>query len=440
MNVVQLAGRQNKNASAHTRPTIVAAVDIGSSKISCAIAEAARTRTKLASETRQSLRVLGFGQTATRGVKAGAITDVNQAECAIRLAVDAAERMAQTSISEVVVVLSGGRPTSNSVKGKTKTQTGIVGPIDLEAAIAAALSDVSMERRTLVHLHPINHTLDSFSEIDMPLGMHADELQVDVGVTSLDTTYLRNISQAVARSHLDVSDYIIAPYAAAKAALSADEQVAGTLLIDMGGAVTSLCFVKNGKLVSAASVMLGGQHVTYDIAQGLSTSVSHAERMKTLFGSAIQGGHADREMLAVPLLGERGTEAVHHIPRAQLATIMRARLEEIFEHCNAILATDAFARAKSARVVITGGASQSTGLRDLAGYVLQRQVRLGVAAALSNLPESQRGGSFAAVTGALLHAANPDVKYALPQQSSANFERAQMGYAKRLGRWLVEAL
>ena len=440
MNVVQLAARQNRNISPLARSGIVAALDIGSSKISCVIAEAAGTRSKLLTDDRQSLRVLGFGQTATRGVRAGAITDINQAECAIRLAVDAAERMAQTSISEVVVVISGGKPTSTALRGLAKTQTGIVGPGDLESAIASALSGVSMERRSVVHLHPINHTLDGFTDIEKPLGMHGEQLQVDVGLTTLDTGYLCNISQAVSRAHLDVSDFIIAPYASAKAALTIDEQAMGTLVIDLGGAVTSLAFVKSGKLICAASIILGGQHVTNDIAQGLSTSVSHAERMKTLFGSAIEGGHGDREMLAVPLLGEHGTEAVHHIPRAHLASIMRARLEEIFEHCNAVLALDAFGRAATARVVLTGGASQSSGLRELASYVLQRNVRLGAAAALTNLPEAQRSGSFAAVTGALVYAANPEAKYALPQQTKANFERAQMGYAKRFGHWLAEAL
>ena len=439
MNVVQLTGRQTRNSGTHARSSVIAALDIGSSKISCVIAEAAGSRAKGVTDIRQTLRVLGFGQTATRGVRAGAITDINAAECAIRLAVDAAERMAQTSISEITVALSGGKPTSSSLRGRAKSQTGIIGPTDLDAALANALSAVSVERRALVHLHPINHTLDGFSDIEQPLGMHGDNLQVDVGLTTLDAGYLRNVSQAVARAHLDVSDFIIAPYASAKGSLTADEQSLGTLVIDMGGAVTSVAFVKGGKLITAESIMLGGQHVTNDIAQGLSTSVSHAERMKTLFGSAIEGGHGNREMLAVPLLGERGTEAVHHVPRAHFTSIMRARLEEILEHCATILAGEAFARAATARVVLTGGASQITGLRELASHVLQRSVRLGFAAALNGLPESQRGGSFAAVTGALVHAAKPETKYALPQQSKANFERAQMGYTRRFGRWLVEA-
>ena len=440
MNVVQLAGRQSKNSNTHSRSGIVAALDIGSSKICCIIAEAAGLRSKVIVDTRQSLRVLGFGQTATRGVRAGAITDINGAECAIRLAVDAAERMAQTSISEVVVVLSGGKPNSKSLRGAARTQTGIVGPYDMDAAIANALSSVAVERRALVHLHPISHGLDGFGDIEQPLGMHGETLNVDVGLTTLDATYLRNVSQAVARSHLDVSDFVIAPYASAKASLTLDEQTLGTIVIDMGGAVTSLAFVKNCKLVAADSIMLGGQHVTSDIAQGLSTSISHAERMKALFGSAIEGGHSDREMLAVPLLGERGTEAVHHVPRGQLAAIMRARLEEILEHCGTILASESFARAASSRVVLTGGASQIAGLRELASHVLQRSVRNGLAAPLNGLSDSRRNGSFAAVTGALVHGAKPELKYALPQQSRATFERAQMGYARRLGRWLVEAL
>ena len=440
MNVVQLAGRQTKNSNALARSSIVAALDIGSSKISCVIAEATNPRNKTVVDTRQTLRVLGFGQTATRGVRAGAITDINGAECAIRLAVDAAERMAQTSICEVVVVMSGGKPISTSLRGFAKTQTGIVGPADLDMAIANALASASIERRALVHLHPINHALDGYSDIEQPLGMHGDALQVDVGLTTLDAGYLRNVSQAVTRAHLEVTDFIIAPYAAAKAALTLDEQALGTLVIDMGGAATSVAFVKNSKLIAAESVMLGGQHVTNDIAQGLSTSISHAERMKTLFGSALEGGHGDREMLAVPLLGERGTEAVHHVPRSQLTAIMRARLEEILEHCVSVIEGDAFVRAATARVVLTGGASQVAGLRELASHILQRSIRMGFAASLSGLHEAQRGGSFAAVTGALVQAARPETKYALPQQSKATFERAQMGYAKRLGRWLVEAL
>ncbi len=440
MNVVQLASRQSKNSGSHARSGIIAALDIGSSKISCVIAESAPARTKGNTDIRGSLRVLGLGQTATRGVRAGAIADIAEAECAIRIAVDAAERAAQMSISEVTVVVSGGKPISTALRGQATTQTGVVGPADLDAAIAQALSGIVMERRALAHLHPISHNLDGSTEVEKPLGMHGSTLNLEVGLTTLDAAYLKNISQAVARAHLEVSDFVIAPYAAAKAVLTPDEQALGTIVVDMGGSVTSVAFVKNGKLAAAESIQLGGQHVTNDLAQGLSTSVSHAERMKTLWGSAIEGGHGDKEMLAVPYLGERGAESVHHVPRGHLSGIMRARIEEILEHCAAILAKESFARAATARVVLTGGGSQVAGLRELASHVLQRSVRLGAAPSLNGLPEPQRNGSFAAVVGGIIHAAKPDARYALPQQARATFERAQMGYAMRFGRWLKEAL
>src|SRR6185503_19645715 len=92
----------------------IAALDIGSTKVCCLIAQASPTKHRPPGSDEQSvLRVLGVGYQASRGVKAGAIIDVDEAEKAIRLAVDAAERMGQRTISQVWVNISGGRPHSS---------------------------------------------------------------------------------------------------------------------------------------------------------------------------------------------------------------------------------------------------------------------------------------------------------------------------------------
>ena len=67
--------------------------------------------------------------------------------------------------------------------------------------------------------------------------------------------------------------------------------VLGTILIEMGGATTSIGIFHEGNLVFADSVPVGGMHVTNDIARGMSTSIAHAERMKTLWGSALANKH-----------------------------------------------------------------------------------------------------------------------------------------------------
>lgn len=439
MKVIAFPGRQIDGGNT-AKTGLLAALDIGSSKISCIIGDLRGPRGKGTTDLRANLRVVGFGQTASRGIKSGAVVDVAEAECAIRLAVDAAERSAQTSIDSVTVALSGGRPATTTYSGRAQTQTGVVGPRDLEAAMMQALTQADTGGRPILHLHPVGHVLDGVSGISQPLGLHGEALQADIGVTTLDPAYLRNISLAVGRAHLTPSNFVLASYAAGKSALTNDERSLGSVVIEIGGSVTSLAFIRNDKLVAADSFNMGGQLLTSDIAQGLTTSVAHAERMKTLFGTAIEGGHAERDMLAVPLLGEKGTDSVQRVARAFLTRILVARLEEIFETCAARLAGPAFAGSAGARVVLTGGSSLIPGLPELAARILNRTVRAGFSSNLNGLSEHHRHAGFAVLSGALLHAAKPDAHYALPEKAKAAMAEAQMSYARRLGRWLKEAL
>ena len=437
---MQLQGRNGRGLPGGPKSSVIASLDIGSTKITCLIAEQRNSIGKTSAEQRSAIKVLGFGQTAARGIRIGAVIDVNEAECAIRIAVDAAERMAETSISEVYVAMTGGRPGSVSFSGRVLTQTGVVSPRDIDFAVTQALAEVSVGKRTILHLNPVNHVLDGVSNILQPLGLHGEELQTDIAVTTVDPSGLRNLELAVARAHLNVAGFVLAPYAAAKSCLTGDELEFGTLLIDVGGAMTSIGHVRNGFLVASETVPLGGLHITNDVAQGLSTTMAHAERMKTLWGSVLPNGHDEREMLAVPLLGERGVDAVQKVPKSHLTNIIRARSEEIFEHVANALQGPAFANLNLVRVVLTGGSAQLNGMRELAADVLGLPVRLGQAMGVTGLPDKAQGSGFAVAVGGLCYAASPDRHYALPADAKAQFARGQMGYVRRMGKWLAEAL
>jgi len=438
MNTMQ--GRGGDRHLNNSKTSVFAALDIGSTKISCLIARAPIVDLKSAHDTRQGLKVLGFGQTLARGVKAGSIVNIDEAECAIRLAVDAAERMAEIAISEVYVSVSGGRVQSSCFSHAIKTQTGMVSPRDLDSVVTSALAHVNVGKRSILHIQPINYILDGTNAVTSPVGMHGDVFQVDIGVTSVEPAYLRNVALAVERSHLRVAGYVIAPYAAAKSCLTHDELQLGTTVIEMGGAITSIGHFKNGQLLAADTIQVGGCHVTSDIAQGLSTTIAHAERMKTMWGSVLAEGHGAQEMLAVPLLGERGTDTVQKVPKSYLSNILRPRVEETLELIrDKIAAVPAAIRATTGRVVLTGGASQLIGLRELAGAVLEMPVRLGQPVGFANLPDRASNAGFAATAGALAYAVRPDRHFAVPQEALAHFERAQMGYARRVGQWLVDA-
>ena len=167
---------------------------------------------------------------------------------------------------------------------------------------------------------------------------------------------------AVERCHLDVEAMVASPYVAGLSALADDEADLGAAVIDMGAGTTTIAVFSGGRFVHADGFALGGQHVTMDLARGLNARVADAERIKTLYGSVLTGGSDERDMIAVPPVGDDEREAPQFVSRATLARIIKPRVEEILEMVRDRLAASPFAAEPRGRVVLTGGASQLTGL------------------------------------------------------------------------------
>ena len=439
MTVVPLHNSGGSKAAPPDKTRVIAALDIGSTKVSCLIALASPAKHRPpGSEEQSTLRVLGVGHQISRGVKTGAIIDVDEAEKAIRLAVDAAERMAQRTISQVWVNISGGRPLSSSHSGVVKTRHGEVNDLDVAAVTRQALETVKPGKRTVLHMAPVQYQLDDAKGLKSPIGMFGETLGVELNVVTCEVAHMRNLSLAIERCHLSVAGTVITPYAAAKSVLAEDEKALGVTLIDMGGATTGVAVFHGGNLVHSSIVPIGGQHITNDIARGLSTTIAHAERMKTLWGSAIPSLMDERETIAVPLLGERGVDTIHQVPRSMLTGIIRPRLEEIFELVRDRLEESGCGHLGGGRAVLTGGASQLSGTREVAAQWLDRQVRLGVPAQLQGAPDSARAPGFAVAAGLLNYALTPDAICALPSASAGEAYR-HPGYLRRVGRWLADS-
>ncbi len=416
---------------------LIAALDIGSTKTCCLIGESVVGK-RTGNDLRTRLRVLGFGYTAARGVYAGAVSDVMAAEKSIRLAVDAAEKMAGHVISDVFVSVTGGRPQSICRAGQVETKTGVVSPRDIESAVTQALQNTQIGTRSLLHVAPVSYVLDGARSTLAPLGLHGRVLTVELGVVTVERSYLKNISAAVERAHLTPVGFVMSPYAAAHGVLVNDEMKLGTVLVEFGGSMTSVGYFNGGQLVAADSIHLGGERITSDIAQGLNTSVVHAERMKTLHGNLLAGSHDEDNLLPVPLLGAQHND-VAQCPISTLTSIIRPRVEEILEHVRDLLAREDFAHSRNARVVLAGGGSAMPGMRELAGSILGRHVRVAEVPALTGLPDIGRQAAFSVAAGLLCYGLSPDKQYSLPQQAVNEIERQRMSYARRVGRWLVDA-
>src|SRR5690606_31454372 len=95
-------GRQQDNAAG--RSGVVTVLDIGSTKVCCVIGRLrpCEESERLPGRTHK-VKVIGIGHQKSMGVKSGVIVDLDRAEQSIRLAVDAAERMAGLTVESLFV-------------------------------------------------------------------------------------------------------------------------------------------------------------------------------------------------------------------------------------------------------------------------------------------------------------------------------------------------
>ncbi|MBV8778195.1 MAG: cell division protein FtsA [Alphaproteobacteria bacterium] len=421
-------GRESANGSGtparplRARTGLAAALDIGTTKVCCFIGRAEANGPS----------VLGIGHQLSRGLRAGAIVDLETAAESIANAVHAAEEMAGETVSRVVVNLSGGFAASRIVKAEIAVDRREIGDFDMRQVLERGYQMRDGADRQVIHSIPVGFSIDDSRGIRDPRGMIGTRLGVNMHIVTAAAPAVRNHSAAIARAMLDVNALVVSPYAAGLACLVEDETNLGVTLIDMGGGTTTVGVFVGGNLVFADSAPVGGGHVTNDIARGLSTSVAHAERLKALFGSAISSTLDEREMIAVPQIGEEEDGHAAHVPKSMLVNIIAPRIEETFEMVRNRLEAAGSDKIAGRRVVLTGGACQLHGVRELAGLILDKQVRIGHPLRIKGLAESTHGPAYSTAAGLLHFAMSERTETPRPQRRPAR------GLIGHVTNWLRE--
>lgn len=419
------------------RAAVVAGLDVGTSKIACLIArlKPAPAQDVLPRRT-HSIEVLGIGHTRSAGIKAGHVVDLAEAENAIRHAVAAAERMAGVRLESVVVGVSAGRLASELYAATVHAAGPSITDADIERVLEAGSRHSVRQGRAVLHSLPIAYALDDARGIRDPRGMLGRRLGVDMHVVTLEAATARNLMLCVERCHLAVEAMVSTAYAAGLSALSDDEADLGAAVIDIGAGTTTIAVFAGGHFVHADGFALGGRHITMDLARGLNARVVDAERVKTLFGSVLAGSSDEHETITIAHGDER--DAPHTAPRAALSRIIKPRAEEILEMLRDRLAGSPFAATPRGGIVLTGGASQLSGLPELAARILGRQVRVGRPLGLSGLPEAAKGAPFAVAAGLLVYPQTAYLEHFEPRGARPLMTGTD-NYFTRVGRWLRES-
>lgn len=414
----------------HTRPSgsVIAAIDIGSSKTACLIAHVLDDSGKA--------EVIGIGHVASKGVRSGVIIDIKEAQKSVKQAVHAAETMAAKvmkgyPLRDVVMGVPSNYTYSIRLSATVNTMGHAITEDDIERALVSLEKQEQDDSYVMVHTIPTAYSVDGHNGVENPVGMHADSVKVDMHCVKAETAALKNVLSCAEDNHLDVDCLCIAPYAAALSSLVSDEMDMGCLVIDMGAGVTSYAVFYQGAMIHAGAVPVGGWHVTNDLAMGLSTSFQDAERIKTLYGSCATAMSDSNQQIDVPGLGDGAED--QQVPRSTLVNIIRPRMEEIFELIRGDVDVNNMDGYTGGRVVLTGGACQLPGASELAALMLNKQVRIGRPLMLAGLADTTKAPEFAATAGLIHYACER-----LDEQPHNDNDVADEPLWPRLKQWLRE--
>jgi cell division protein FtsA len=422
------------------RSHIVSVLDIGSTKVVCMIGRLTpREESQILPGRTHNIEIIGIGHQRSRGIKTGAISDLDALESVIRLAVDAAERMAGLTVESLIVNLTAGRLASDIYTATIDLGGQEVELNDLKKVLSAACQQSLRQDRAVLHSLATGFSLDGERGIRDPLSMYGDVLGVDMHVVTAERTALKNLELSVNRAHLSVEGIVATPYASGLAALVDDEVELGCAAIDMGGGTTTISVFAEGKLVHTDAVSLGGHHVTTDLARGLSTRIEDAERLKVVHASAMPNSSDERELISIPPIGEDDRDLPTQVPRALVSRIVSARIEETMELIRDRIQRSGFSPIVGKRVVLTGGASQLTGLADVARRILARNVRIGRPMGVSGLPTAAKGPAFSTAVGLMIYPQVADMETHASQSGLLMSLGGNTSRIARMGQWLKES-
>lgn len=416
---------EERSRAVSWRPGIFGALDIGSTKMACLIGKG---------EPDGSLQILGHGWRRSHGIRSGAIVDIREAEAAIRATVAQAEEAAERRMDSLVVNLSCGRPFSRLIDAQFAVGGREVTETDVQQLVAEGQARAWTEGREIIHSLPIGYAIDSIAGIVDPIGHQCQELATRLHVVDMNSSALRTLDTVLQHAELKLDALVASPFASGISVLAAEERELGVTVVEMGGGTTSLAVFCEGKLLHTAQIRVGGLHVTRDIAGVLSTSIETAERLKTMYGAAQLGSDDQRELLAVPLIGESGSRLAQ-IQRSRVISVIQPRIEETLELVRQSLDNAGLGRLANGRVVLTGGASLLEGIVPVATRILRRPVRLGKPQNIRGLPETAAASAgFSTAAGLLAWAAGADRDFvdifSVPEARPRGFVKRLVGFIR----------
>jgi cell division protein FtsA len=379
---------------------IIAAIELGSSKISTLIAQVGSDATS----GENSINIIGAASADSRGIKKGQIVDIDEAVEATIASVEAAERMAGYNLQSAYIALGGAHIHSQNSRGVVAVSdpNNEINQNDVDRAIEAASAISLSSSREIVHVLPREFVVDGESGVRDPIGMNGVRLEVDTHIISAGSSAMKNVRKAINDVGVQIDDFVFTGTAAAESVLSPTEKELGCVVIDIGGGTTSIAAYVDGALSYSGVIPVGAKNVTNDLAIGLRVSLETAEKIKIAL-SEKKSSNKTEGSDELDLVGLGITEVTKISKKTLLEGIIRPRLNEIFTMVRLELDKEGLGNRIPSGAIITGGGAETAGVIDSAKRMLSLPVRIGIPKGVSGLVDDVLCPSFAAPVGLLLY-------------------------------------
>jgi cell division protein FtsA len=375
-------------------------LDIGSSKIICLVA----------SFEKDAIKIIGNSCFSANGFKNGNICDPKLAKASIIAAVDQAEKMANITIEEVILVINGNKIKSNYLTPTLNLNKQKITASDINNIINLGIKQIEKTENEVIHYFPISYNIDGNTAIKNPIGLVAKNLVANLHYVTVSSLMLENIINCLASCQLNIADCIFSPYAASLATLNINDKEFGSTLIDFGDSITSYALFSEDNLVHCGFIPIGSRAITNDIAKSFMIDFATAERIKTIHGAA-SATYADTNKMIkckteANIIGNFETEE-RSISNSELNEVINARLEEIFALLHKILDNQyiKFPNAKQ-NIILTGGGSMLTGFGEFVAKTLSAKVRHATPSKIEGIKKELTNSSYSSAIGALQYVQN----------------------------------
>lgn len=372
------------------KSNIVVGLDIGTTKVSVVVGEI----------TNDGVDIIGIGSHPSRGVRKGVIVNIEATIESIKKAVEEAELMAGCDIASVYASVSGSHIRGINSHGIVSVKDKIITERDIDRVIDGASAVVLPMDREVIHVIPQEFVVDDQKDITEPLGMAGTKFEANVHIVTASIACIQNIVKCANRCGLNVNEVVLSPLASSEAILTNDEKDLGVVVLDIGGGTTDIVVYSGGAVVHTASLPLGGNHITNDIAVGLRTPALEAEKIKQKYGCALANLVHKDETIDVPSVGGRKSRV---LSRQILADIIEPRMEEIFEIAKNEIVRSGLEEAVASGIVISGGVSGLHGLSELAEQVFDFPVSRSHPRGVGGLVDVIKSPIFSTAVGLVIY-------------------------------------